>query len=98
MVLKTIFFDFRVASRASAENARSIRPANALRALFAALVRMRTRPQVELKNLNSFRAVQESVDFEIVRQAKCVFFFFPDLTVFPPCEKRTAAFRTNVRV
>lgn len=31
-----------------------------------------TRPQVELKNLNSFRAVQESVDFEIVRQAKCV--------------------------
>eukprot|EP00903_Cladosiphon_okamuranus_P020074 g18440.t1 len=27
--------------------------------------------KVELKNLNSFRAVQESVDFEIVRQAKC---------------------------
>ncbi|CAN0458175.1 unnamed protein product, partial [Scytosiphon promiscuus] len=26
--------------------------------------------QVELKNLNSFRAVQESVDFEIVRQSR----------------------------
>ncbi|CBN78448.1 glutamyl-tRNA(Gln) amidotransferase, B subunit [Ectocarpus siliculosus] len=27
--------------------------------------------KVELKNLNSFRAVQESVDFEIVRQSRC---------------------------
>ncbi|CAB1102915.1 unnamed protein product [Ectocarpus sp. CCAP 1310/34] len=27
--------------------------------------------KVELKNLNSFRAVQEAVDFEIVRQSRC---------------------------
>lgn len=40
---------------------------------FTELTRIHTRLQVELKNLNSFRAVQESVDFEIVRQAKCVF-------------------------
>eukprot|EP00611_Tribonema_gayanum_P022093 TRINITY_DN4372_c0_g2_i1.p1 TRINITY_DN4372_c0_g2~~TRINITY_DN4372_c0_g2_i1.p1 ORF type:complete len:596 (-),score=179.83 TRINITY_DN4372_c0_g2_i1:288-1940(-) len=29
------------------------------------------RTKVELKNLNSFRAVQESTDYEIIRQGKC---------------------------
>lgn len=62
-------------SCAPAEDARSARPRTR-----APLPVGRAHPhphpslQVELKNLNSFRAVQESVDFEIVRQAKCVLF------------------------